>query len=197
MTPRRDALRAGAHWHVDCRLEGELPKDDAVSGQLLAKVVSGIVTLGLLLVFSWMAYHTFKVSREVQDLENRIAVSKPEVNAIRELQRQYNDEASKVDRAYATIRPALFVSEFIGAVARTLPPKVNIEGLVWNDNEIMMRGVVPGSRQVASPILASFLDALNKDPSISAQIIEIRPLGMDYTKGNFTIRFRLRPLPPL
>src|SRR4051812_27992786 len=200
MTPRRDALRAGSHWHLDCRLEGELPKDDAVSGLFLANILVGTLAFSLCLVFAWLAHQTFKVSNEVRDLESHLTTSRSEVNNIRVLQREYVDEATKVDHAYSTIRPALFASEFIGALSRTLQPKMNIENLVWNDTEVTMRGFIRENRRVGTQILEDYIKALNADASISSQIIEIRPLGFTPTtptNGNFIIKFRLRPLPPL
>src|SRR5215216_5161976 len=168
MTPPRDALRAGSHWHLDCRIEAELPKDDAVSGRFLANLLFGIVTLCLSLVFGWFAYQTFKVSSDVRVLENRITTSKTEVNVIRTMQREYVDEASKVDRAYGTIRPALVVSEFIGVLSRTVPDKMTIDSLMWNDNEVTMRGFVRENRRVATQILEDYVKALNANASISS-----------------------------
>ncbi|MEO7414689.1 MAG: hypothetical protein ABIZ81_15170 [Opitutaceae bacterium] len=197
MTPRRDALRAGSHWHVDCRLEGELPKDDVVSGRFLAAIFFASVTFSLLLVFAWLGYQTLNVSRQANDSNKRISANMREVRIIQGLQKQYVAEASKIDQAYGTIRPPLVVSEFIGILGRTLPREINLEILEWNDTEVIMRGLLRESRRESARILEQLVSDLKNHPTIAAQFDVIRQAGYDFSKGSFAISFHLQPLPPL
>lgn len=198
MTPRRDPLRAGSHWHVDCRIEAELPKDNLVSGRFIANTLFGSLAIALLLVFARLSYQTWTTSRQVTDWTARISKSMPEVNVIRGMQREYVAEASKVDQAYGTIRPALFVTEFIGVLGRTLPREISVESMDWNDQDIVMRGLVRESRLESGRILTQYVELLKKDPVIGPQFNgAIRQIGFDPNKGTFALAFRLQPLPPL
>jgi hypothetical protein len=198
MTPRRDALRAGAHWHVDCRIEAELPKDNVVSGRFIANSLFGSVAFALLLVFAALAYQTWTTNRQVLDWAARSAKSMPEVRVIQGLQREYVAAASQVDQAYGTIRPALFVTQFIGVLGRTLPREISVESLEWTDQDIILRGLVRESRVESGRILTQYVELLKKDPTISPQFNgSIRQIGFDPNKGTFALAFRLQPLPPL
>ena len=199
MMPNRDALRAGSNWHVDCRLEGELPKDDGVSGRFLATIFYVSITSSLLLVFAWLGYQTFTFSRQVNDAKKRIADNMPEVRKIQGLQKQYVTEASKIDQAYGVIRPAFVVSEFIGVLSRTLPREITIESIEWRDPEtIIMRGALSSreSRQTSGRILKEYLSLLKNDPSIRARF-DVQEAAYVASKNTFAFIFRLQPLPPL
>lgn len=198
MTPRRDALRAGSHWHIDCRIEAELPKDNAISGRFVANILFGSVTFALLLVFAAFFYQTWTTGRQLRDWTARIAKSMPEVRVIQGLQREYVAEASKVDQAYGTIRPALLVTEFVGVLGRSLPREISVESLEWNDQDIVMRGHIRESRLESGRILTQYVELLKKDPVIAPQFNgAIRQIGFDPNKGTFALAFRLQPLPPL
>ncbi|MEO6567682.1 MAG: hypothetical protein ABIO94_02880 [Opitutaceae bacterium] len=197
MTPSRDALRAGSHWHVDCRLEGELPKDDAVSGRFLATIFFVSITSSLLLVSAWLGYQTLTLSRQVNEANKRIDASMPEVRIIQRLQKEYVTEASKIDQAYGVIRPAFVVSDFIGILSRTLPREINVDLLEWKDPEmIIMHGSLKESRQTNGRILDQYLSVLKSDPTIRAQF-EVRQSAYVPEKGTFAFIFRPQPLPPL
>lgn len=198
MTPRRDALRAGSHWHVDCRIEAELPKDNVVSGRFVANILFGSVAFALLLVFTALSYQTWTTSRQVRDWTARIAKNMPEVRAIQGLQREYVAEASKVDQAYGTIRPTLLVTEFLSVLGRTLPREISVESLEWNDQDIVMRGLIRESRVESGRILTQYVELLKKEPLIAPQFNgAIRQIQFDPNKGTFAVAFRLQPLPPL
>lgn len=202
MNKSRSAARIGSHWHIDCRLEEELPEDNVISLQFVANLLFGTATLCLLLLFSWFAYRTFNQHRQIRDWEKRIAENMPQARQIQLLQREYVAEASKIDQAYGAIRPPLFVSEFIRVLSTTLPNQIGIESLEWTDTDVMMRGVLRGSSQQSARILGDYVDLLRKHEKIGPRFREVRATGFERTRGredvqNFGVIFRLQPLPPL
>jgi hypothetical protein len=199
---RRESIRLGAHWHVDCRLEEELPEDNLVSLQFVANLLFGLVTFCLTLVVSWLGYQTFNQRHQIRDWEKRITDGMPQVRQIQAMQREYVAEASKIDQAYGTIRQALFISEFIRVLSNTLPNQISIEILESNDSDIIMRGELRGSSQQSIRILGEYVDQLRKHEKIGPRFREIRATGFERTRGredlqSFGIIFRLQPLPPL
>jgi hypothetical protein len=196
MSTPRDALRSGAHWHLDCRIEAELPKDN-VSIRSVANLLSGTIAFALLLVFSAAGYYTWTLYRQARDLDAYIAKGMPDVRIIRAQQREYVDEASKVDQAYGAIRPSLLVTEFIAVLARTLPPEIVVESVNWTDSDIVMSGVVRESRIESGRILTQYVERLKKEPGFAAQFSSIKQVEFIPSKGSFALAFRLQPLPPL
>src|SRR5436190_810279 len=100
MSKVRESFRLGSHWHVDCRLEEELPEDNLVSLQFLVNLLFGLTTFSLVLVACWVGYQAFNQHRQIREWDKRIAESLPQVRQIQTLQREYVAEASKIDQAY-------------------------------------------------------------------------------------------------
>lgn len=202
MSKHRTIPRAGSNWHVDCRLEEELPEDNLISLQFVANLLFGTVTFCLLLTFSWFVYRNINQHRQIRDWEKRIEENMAQARQIQILQREYVAEASKIDQAYGAIRPSLFVSEFIRVLSTTVPAQIGIESLEWTDTDIMMRGVLRGSSQQSARILGDYVDLLRRHEKIGPRFREVRATGFERTRGredvqNFGVIFRLQPLPSL
>jgi hypothetical protein len=202
MSKLRESFRLSSHWHVDCRLEEELPEDNVVSLQFVVNLLFGLATFSLVVVAGWIAYQAFNQHRLIREWDTRIAESMPQVRQIQALQREYVTEASKIDQAYGAIRPTLFISQFIRVLGETLPSQIGVETLEWNDTDVIMRGVLRGSSQQSIRILGDYVDLLRKHDKIGPRFREIRATGFERIRGredlqNFGIIFRLQPLPPL
>jgi hypothetical protein len=202
MTRRRDPLRLGSHWHVDCRLEAELPDDNIVSLNFFANALFGSFALALMLFTGWLGYKAFNLHQQTKNWERGIAESASEVREIQVLQREYVTEASKIDQAYGTIRPKLNISDFVAALSRTLPSEVTVDMVEWNESGIVVRGYLREPIQKASGLLGDYVDVLRKHEKIAPNFQEIRLTGIERAKGNeelqsFGLKFGLKPLPPL
>ena len=202
MTRRRETLRLGSHWHVDCRLEAELPDDKIVGVHFIANALFGTMTLGLLLFASYLGYKCYNIKSQIKAWDQSLAENAAEVRSIQLLQREYVTEASKVDQAYGSIRPALHVSSFVTALGRTLPGEVTIDMVEWNDSGILVRGYLREPVPVAARLLGDYIEVLRKDEKIGPQFSEIKVTAFDRAKRNeelqsFGLRFVLKPLPPL
>lgn len=105
MTRNRDPLALSAHWHVDCRIEAELPEDNLVGTRFLINVVCSAVAFGALLFVGWLGYLNLSLRYQIRDWEQRIKDNRAEVLDIQRMQRDYATEAAKIDQAYALVRP--------------------------------------------------------------------------------------------
>lgn len=202
MTRRRESLRLGSHWHVDCRLEAELPDDNIVSPHFIANTLCGAIVVAVTLFTGWLGYKNFSLRQQVHRWETEIRESSTVVREIQRMQREYVAEASKIDQAYGAIRPILNISDFLSALGRKLPGEVTIEMIEWNDSGILVRGYLREPIQKASRLLGDFVEVLRKDAVISPRFQEIRLVGIERAKRtedlqSFGLKFTLKPLPPL
>jgi hypothetical protein len=202
MSRRREPLRLGSHWHVDCRLETELPEDSIVSPHFFAHVLFGSVAVAMLLFTGWMGYRAFNIRNQVLDWDKTIKDNAVETREIQRMQREYVAEASKIDQAYGTIRPTLLISELMATIGRTLPSQVVIEYMELTDNGVVIRGKLRESMQRANRILGDYVALLRKDEKLMSVFREIRVADQMPSKANsdlvsFEMVFRLHPPPPL
>lgn len=197
MKRKRDPLPLTSHWHVECRLEAELPEDNIVGRRFLVNMVFTAVAAGLLLYAGWLGYVSMSLRNQIRDWERRMDDNRSEVRDIQRMQREYATEAAKIDQAYALVRPQLFVSGFVADIGRTRPEPMTIDIIEWNAAGIVIRGSVRETSERASRIVGGYVELLRKDEAIAPLFREIVPTSIDRGTGGdmlkFEIALRLKP----
>jgi hypothetical protein len=200
MSKKPNATGPAAHWHIDCRIESELPEDNIVGTRFLINVLCGALGLGGLLFAGWLGALDLSTRRQTRDWEQRISDNRAEVGDIQRMQRDYALEAAKIDEAYKLIKPQLFVSSFIATLGRSRPAQIVIDSIEWNELTIIAHGTVREKSERASLLLSNYVKALGKDETLSQIFREIRLTGFDRGTTddviNFEIAFYLKAAKP-
>lgn len=191
MSQKPNATGPVVHWHIDCRIESELPEDNIVGTRFLINVLFAAVALAALLFTGWLGYLDLSTRRQTRDWEQRINDNRAEVRDIQRMQRDYATEAAKIDEAYKLIKPQFFVSGFIASVGRSRPAQLAIDAIEWNDLTILMRGSVREKSQSASLLLSNYVKALGKDEAMMPLFREIRLTGFDRATNDDVINFEI------
>jgi hypothetical protein len=199
MTRSRDPLVLSPHWHVDCRLEAELPEDNVVGTRFLINALFGSVAFALVLFAGWLAYMNLNLRYQIHDWDQRIADSRTEVREVQRMQYELLAEAKKVDNAYALMKSPLFIYGFIANLGRTLPPQMNIDSIESNDTAIVVRGNIRESFEAAGSLFSSYLKELGHEPEIGPYFDKVTSSDFKRTNDNriiFEITFLRKPPPP-
>ena len=195
--PSRDPMGLTAHWHLDCRLESELPEDNVIGTRFLINTLFGAVAFAALLFAGWLGYLDLSTRHQIHDWERRIEENRATVRDIQNMQREYAVEAAKIDEAYKLVRPQLAVYEFLGNLGRSRPAQLVIDAIDWNDAGIIVHGNLHESSERASLLLGNYVKALGKEEKMAALFREIRLTGFDRGTAtdviNFEIAFYLKP----
>lgn len=197
MKRKRDPLALAPAWHVDCRIEAELPEDNLVGTRFLINVLFTAVAAGMLLFTGWLGYVSLSLRHQIHDWEQRIEDNRAEVREIQRLQREFAVEAAKIDQAYALVRPRFYVAQFLASIGRTRPERMTIDIIEWNDAGIVLRGSVSESSERATRMLGAYVEQLRREEKIGPLFGEIRLTDLDRggTEGalRFEINFVLKP----
>ena len=192
MKRSRDPLTISPHWHVDCRIEADLPEDNIVGTILMINVVFTAVALVTLLYAGWLGYVNLSLRRQIRDWENRINDNRAEVGDIKRMQRDYAMEAAKIDQAYTLIRPHLYVSGLFANIARTRPEQVVIDIIEWNDSGVVLRGsLAERNSERATRLVGAFVEQLRRETKIAEVFRDIGLTDMDRGSGGDTLRFEI------
>ncbi len=198
MKRSRDPLVLSPHWHVDCRIEAELPEDNVVGTRFLVNVLFTAASVGALLFTGWLGYVNLSLRQQIHDWEQRISDNRAEVRDVQRMQREFAVEAAKIDQAHALVRPRFFVSGFIANIGRTRPEQLSIDIIEWNDAGIVVRGSVQERSERATRLLGGYVDQLRRDQEIGPIFREISLTDLDRGTSGDTIRFeivfRLNPI---
>jgi len=192
MRPPPDSARTVAPWHVDCRLETELPEDSVVGTRFLIHTASGVfAAIGLLLV-SWLGYRYLSMRQGIADWDQRIAENETVVREVDQLRRAYSAEAVKVDQAYALMKQELLVHPFTARIARTRPDTMTIETLETGEaGGVVMRGTLQEDPERASRLLGQYVVQLRADEIIGPLFSEILISSLDRREGADLLSFEL------
>ena len=197
MKRSRDPLNLSPHWHVDCRLEAELPEDNIIGTRFLVNMAFTVLAIGALGFTGWLGFHNFSLRYEINDWEQLINENRAAMGEIQQMGQDYALEADKIDQAYTLIRPQLFVSGFISNLGRTRPEQVVIDIIEWNDAGIVVRGSLQEQSERATKILGLYVESLRRDRSIMPNFREISLTDLDRGSSGDTIKFeivfRLKP----
>ncbi|MDO8541676.1 MAG: hypothetical protein Q7S40_14660 [Opitutaceae bacterium] len=197
MKRKRDSRELNPPWHVDCRIEAELPEDNIVGTRFLVNALFTAVAAGMLLFTGWLGYYGLSLRNETQDWNKRSDGNRAEVREIQRMQGEYAAEAAKIDQAYAMIRPRFYVSGFIANIGRTRPDAMVIDIVEWSEGGIVIRGSVRESSERATRMLGGYVEQLRGDDQIMPLFRDIRLTDLDRggTGGalRFEINFLLKP----
>ena len=66
MKRSRDPLALSPHWHVDCRIEAELPEDNIVGTRFLINMVFTVLALAAVLFTGWLGYKNLGLRYQIR-----------------------------------------------------------------------------------------------------------------------------------
>jgi hypothetical protein len=198
MSRNRDPLGLPPHWHVDCRIESELPEDNIVGKRFLINVLFSAVALASVLFAGWVGYLTLNLHSQIRDWEQRIKENRAEVRDIQRMQQEYAVEAAKIDQAYQLVRPQFYVSGLIADLGRTRPDAVVIDIIEWTDAGVVVRGNIKANSEQATTTLSQYVKTLSADDKIGPLFEQIRLADLDRGTTDDTMKFELslKPRPP-
>ena len=191
MSKKPNATGPVAHWHIDCRIESELPEDNIVGTRFLINALCAALAVAALLFTGWLGYLDLSTRHQTSDWEQRINDNRAEVRDIQRMQRDYATEAAKIDEAFKLIKPQLFVSGFIANLGRSRPAQLVIDSIEWSDLTVIMRGSVREKSERASLLLGNYVKTLGKDETLTAIFREIRLTGFDRGSTDDVINFEI------
>jgi hypothetical protein len=179
------------HWHIDCRIEEDLPEDNVVGTRFLINALSGALAVACLLFVGWLGYLDLSTRRQTRDWEQRINDNRAEVRDIQRMQREYAIESAKIDEAYKLVRPSLPVSAFISNLGRSRPPQLVLDAIEWNDMTVIVHGNIHERSERATQLLGGYVKGLGKEETMSPLFREVRLTGFDRGTNEDLINFEI------
>ncbi len=192
MKRKRDPLGLTPHWHLDCRIEADLPEDTIIGTRFLVHVGFIAVAVAAMVFTGYQAYVMLNWQRQIGDWEQRIKDNRAEVRDIQRLQQEYAVEAAKIDQAYALVRPRLYVSQLVANLGRTRPERMAIDIIEWSEAGVIIRGNLRERSDRATEMLGGYVEVLRRDPQIGPLFREIVLTDLDRGSSGETLRFEIK-----
>ncbi len=194
MARNRDPLALSPNWHLDLRLEAELPEDNVVRTRFVVGAVFGTGALMSLLLLAWVGYTRSALRTEIAEWDHIAAESKANVNEVEQMQKEFAGEALKVEKAAKIIKTRLLFSAFVANVAQTRPAAVTVDQIQLTEEGISVAGQVASNAE-----FTRYMSALKQNPKFTGVFAEIKQKSFAPARNGtnfvFDILFRLKPSP--
>lgn len=191
MKRKRDPLELSSSWHVDCRIEAELPEDNLVGRRFLVHAAATVVLAGVLLYAGLLSFVALSLQRQIDDWEMRLTENRAEIREIQRMQREYATESAKIDEAYLLARPRVQVSQLLADIGRTRPDQMAIDLVEWNDSAVVIRGSLNETSERAARLLGGYVEQLRRHERIAPLFKEIRLTDLDRGGSGGGMRFEI------
>jgi hypothetical protein len=196
-----DRLFLAPNWHVDCRLVVELPEDTVVGLRFMAFAITSAFALAALLFTGWIVYTDLSLRKMIEDGQQRVEGDRWDVIEIKRLQRFYEGESKKIEGAYTEMKNPILISGFVSELGRTLPDRMVIDSIDWNDGRVTIRGGLREPSERASLLLGTYVAKLRADPEVGPYFNSITLTGLnrlpeDEQMMGYEITMHLRPRSP-
>ncbi len=152
-----------------------------------------VVTCALLIFFVYREYEIASVKDQVASWEERIAERGPQSEEVLELGREFAAEKTKVDELLGFVAAPVSPSEFLAAVARTVPDRVVITRLSRRDVEqgprVALSGRVQGISEEATDILSAYERLFTEDDYFSRIVGDVDVTSVTRNPETDTLSF--------
>lgn len=179
------------NWHLDFRDPTSLPDDRVVRVRFMVNLCAGAVTLGLLIVVGWQLVVRYDVATQYRYWDERIAVQRREYDELRLVLRDFMTEANKIKDAYDLIYSPFVASDFVFEISRTLPGRMTIDMIGYNEGTVTIRGTLAEPPEQASRVLGGFVETLRKSPQIAPLFDDISAPSLDRAKDGSLFNFEI------
>ncbi len=191
MRPPPDSIQPISAWHLDCRIESELPDDSIVGKRFLLNTGAGVFAAIALLLAAWMGFRYQSINQAIADWDARIAANQQELAAVERLRQAYALEASKIDYAYALMRQDFPIHVFAARIARTRPPTMTIDSIEATATGALVRGYLREESEIASRALGIYAAQLRTDDELNRYFREVNIANLDRRLGQNLLSFEL------
>jgi Tfp pilus assembly protein PilN len=194
MARNRDPLALSPNWHLDLRLEAELPEDNVVRTRFVVGAIFGTVALMSLLLLAWIGYTRATLRSDIAEMTRLAEESKANKHEVELMQTEFEAGALKIDQAAKILKTRVLFSEFVANVAQSLPPTVIIDQIQLTEDGLSLTGQVASNME-----FTRYITALKQNPKFTGVFAEIKQKSFGSARSGtafvFDITFRSKPNP--
>ncbi len=194
MARNRDPLSLSPNWHLDLRLEAELPEDNVVRTRFVVGALFGTAAVVSLLLLAWVGYTRANLRVEIASWDRIAEESKSSVQEVELMRTEFEAEALKIEKAAKIVKGRVLFSEFVANLGQSLPAGVMIDQIQLTEEGLLLTGQV-----VSNAEFTRYMAALKQNPRFAAAFAEIKQKSFGSARNGttfvFEIVFRLKPNP--
>jgi Tfp pilus assembly protein PilN len=186
-------------WHPNFRNAATLPDTKAVRTSFFINALAGLGLVSLLAMVGYQEYTLADLRSQIAVLDEQInRDKKPSQDAVA-LFAKFQAEEKKIQELDTFLNSnQLVVSRFLDRLGKSVPAKVSITTMDYNASGVNLRGLVEGTPEQASGMIANYEKQLRADDAIGGRFdqIALTNLSRDAQNGRLSFEITLRKSPP-
>ncbi|MCH8474178.1 MAG: hypothetical protein LAT55_03010 [Opitutales bacterium] len=123
-------------WHQDFRMPDELPDIKAVKTNFLVNTVAGFILAVLIIFFLIKHLEVNRLENELAYLEERIERAEPRSNNYSKLNREYQEERSRLDEVDNFLSRPFFITRLVKEFVESAPERLETRSFRYNGSNV-------------------------------------------------------------
>lgn len=183
------------NWHPNFRNSEVLPDLKVVRTTFFVNVASITVALAAVLFTVFREYNAISLRGEIAAAEKRIEATAADNSRLLGLNREFSEAARKFAEAEKFLGAPIVASELLVALSRSLPGYMDFTGVVYENDQLVLRGTIRGASDTASTRVSGYLDTLRGDATLGKRFpdISLTSLLRDPRTQGLSFEILLRP----
>jgi Tfp pilus assembly protein PilN len=185
-------------WHPNFRNVQTLPDTKAVRTTFFINAIAALVAVGLLAAFGYQEYVLADLRGQVAQLDGQIERDKKPSQEAVALFTKFQAEEKKIQELETFLSGnKLVVSKFLNRLGKSVPAKISITAMEYNEAGVTLRGLVVGTPEQASGMISNYEKQLKADEEIGKRFDQIALVNLsrdsrDTEGGRLTFEISLR-----
>jgi hypothetical protein len=186
-------------WHPNFRNAATLPDTKVIRTSFFINTIFGLAVAGLGVLFVSQEYKIRELHTELGRLDEQILKDAKMSSQGSALYAEFQAEEKKIKEVEAFLAAnKITLSSFIHSLGRTIPPKISLSAVAFNNAGVSLRGLVMGSPEQASGLVSAYEKQLRADAEINKLFdsIALTSLSRDSENGSLSFEITLRASQP-
>lgn len=191
----KDQAPATPAWHPNFRNFELLPDTKVVRTAFFVNTVALVAAGALLLYVAYREYQVHSLRGQVAAWQERIDANTRQSSGSIALNRKFSDEEKKILELEKFLTDSFDGSDFLVAVAQSLPAKVSLVSVDYREVGATLRGLLEGAPEEASGTASAYLEVLRQEPRLGSYFgeISLTNLTRDAATGQLAFEILLKP----
>jgi Tfp pilus assembly protein PilN len=186
-------------WHPNFRNVATLPDTKVVRTTFFINALTGLLAASLLIAVIYQEYKLADLRAQAGALAEQIGKDKKPNQDFLALFAKFQEEEKKILELETFLKGnKLIVSDFIYRLGKTIPAKISITNVDYTAAGVNLRGLVVGTPEEASGMVATYEKQLRGDDLIGKlfESIALINLSRDSDNGRLTFEISMRAASP-
>lgn len=166
------------HWHPNFRNTVALPDLKVIRTTFFINVACITVAAAALLFTVYREYTAYNLRDQIASGQARIKSVSEQNAKLLAMNKEFAESTRKFTEVSDFVAAPFVGSDLLRALSRSLPRHMEFTAVIWENEQLVLRGTISGASETATSHLTAYLDVLRGDEAIGPKFPDISPTSL-------------------